>query len=347
METYDGPLPSGIVLQEAASDVNTKVNSALQSARKSSGAKSPALEEAVYKLLGKPDYTSPHLAPIEAWANGLPEAKGKVPGKVYQPAAADSQYKDPITVLEVGTLAKVMLVAGIRIGVDKLGHFFQLGYTHYYRKTLGRGAPSRDNVVTEGDKSEAELFGVQGTGVYSFADLAANHAGLKFYEDLARSPDMTFDIHKYINQPWNEQSNPNLYGGLQSNLWLNNLEGAWTGTLTWTDGSTSQTAICNAKLKVNGARSYDELKNGIKNLEGTYQYLHPKASYTSGVLTGKIRNHKNADGAVDRVDLDVDWKEGGASGKGTLAMRSLSQMDGKWGRLGSADNGGTWTFRKT
>jgi hypothetical protein len=345
METYDGPPPGGIVLQEAVSDINTKVNAALDAARKTAS-KSPALEDAVYKLLGKPQAPHWEYAPIESWANDLPEAKDKVPGKVYQPVAKDSQYQDPLTVASMGGLAKVMQVASIIIGVDKLGHFFQLGYDHYYKNSLGPGAPARDDVIKEGDKSEADIYGIKTTGVYSFADLEANRAGMKFYEDLAAAPGMAFDIRKYINPNWNEQANPNLYGFTRTGMWTSNLEGSWTGTLSWTDGSTSKTATCNMRLTVGLALTRQELKDWVKNLDGTYQYLHPRASWTSGVVTGKAKPQKNANEAVDRVDIDVDWKEGTAAGKGTLVMRSMTKMDGKWGRGGSADNGGTWTFTK-
>jgi hypothetical protein len=334
------------VLQDAVSDINTKVNDALADARKSSGGRSPRLEEAVYKLLGKPNRIPFHMAPIEDWAAALPEAKDKVPGKVYQPLDSDSQYKDNSV---WGGLAKVMQVAGIYIGVDKLGHFLQLGYNEYYLRTLGPGALSTDDAATEGDKTEEGIYGLLTTGVYSNADIAANRAGLKFYQDLAAAPNMAFDIRKYISAQWNEQSNQNFYGGGHWDLMAKSVEGSWTGTFTWTDGSTTRTAICNAKLDVSTdirIVSLAEVQDHVKSVTGTYQYSHPLASFTSGELKGKIRSHMTKAGAVDLVTLEVDWTEGKATGKGTLTMRSPTQMDGKWGRLASADNGGTWAFRK-
>jgi hypothetical protein len=94
--------------------------------------------------------------------------------------------------------------------------------------------------------------------------------------------------------------------------------------------------------------SFAEVKDHVKSVTGTYQYSHPLASFTSGELKGKVRSHmdKAKGNAVDLVTLEVDWTEGKAAGKGTLTMRSPTQMDGKWGRLASADNGGTWAFRK-
>jgi hypothetical protein len=64
METYDGQLPSGVSLNEMGAAVNVKVNSALAAARAElgGGSKSPALETALFKRLGKPSLLSPHLA---------------------------------------------------------------------------------------------------------------------------------------------------------------------------------------------------------------------------------------------------------------------------------------------
>ena len=346
METYDGPPPTGVVLNDTTSDINDKVNNALRAARGTSGSKSPALETALFNLLGKPVPPKLWLAPIESWAMGLQEATAATSGKIYQPLAANSQYQDTTTVVSIGGLAPIMLVNKVLIGTDKLGHFFQIAYTEYYQRRIGAGSVSHDDAVTQGDKSEAGILGLGRTGVFSYGDIAANQAGLRFYEELAKTPAMTFDISKYVTDKWNEQSNPNLYGGQVSSLWKNNIPGKWAGTFSWKDGSTLSVAPVAAVVNATGARSYDELKKGLSHLEGTYQYVHPNASFTSGVLTGTIESIKNADGAIYRLDLNLEWSEGPAKGKGTMTMVSMNKLDGKWGRLGSDDDGGSWTFHK-
>ena len=190
------------------------------------------------------------------------------------------------------------------------------------------------------------MFGLALTGVYSHADLAANKAGLAFYESLATSPNLTFDIRNHIGWSWNEQENPNYYGGKLHAMWLDNIPGQWAGTFTWNDDKTCPGAAINADLKIIGAKTYDDLNNNSSNIDGTYQYLYPKASYTSGVLTGKIAEITNSDGAVYRLALTVNWKEGTGEGKGALDMLTMYQLIGDWGRGSSANDGGSWTLHK-
>jgi hypothetical protein len=82
---------------------------------------------------------------------------------------------------------------GVYFGVDKLTHFHQLGWSYYtlyrslrseglsdaaaYRKVLHRYAHT--SFI-----AEANLFGTIGTGLYSNADMAANHMGFKFFVNL-------------------------------------------------------------------------------------------------------------------------------------------------------------------
>lgn len=342
METYDGPLPSDITLTDTAGDINGKVNAALQNARmtlKSSGGKGASLCEEVYKLLGATKLSHIQYAMIELWANALPQAKPGTPGKIYQFDIKASQYKGGV----FGGLAPVMQVNDIRFGTDKIGHFFQLGYDHYYERTVGKGALSRDDAIRDGSKSEEGSFGLDITGVYSNADIAANKAGMKFYEDLARNPNLTFDIKAYISSDWNEVSNPNDY---KAGVYHDNIPGDWSGTFEWTDGSTSKNSPVTAKMTVSSGTDYKKFMAGIYIVEGTYRYAHPLSADTSGKLTGEVVAEKTAAGAVHKLNIDVEWVEGRSRGRGTLEMTNLSQMVGKWGRGGSSDNGGKWQFRK-
>lgn len=55
-------------------------------------------------------------------------------------------------------------------------------------------------------------FGLRSTGVGSRGDLAANAAGLRFYDDLAANPrGYQFDILRYVTAAWNEQVSGNVY----------------------------------------------------------------------------------------------------------------------------------------
>lgn len=347
METYDGPLPAGITLKDATQDINAKVNAALKAPKEKTAGKSPALENEVYKALGLPVLPYLQYAPIESWANALPRASAGAQGTIYQPKVEDSQYRDTSTAIRVGGLAPVMLVGDVLFGVDKIGHFFQLGYANYYKLTQGAAKLSPADAATEGDKTEVGLYGLQTTGVYSNADLAANRAGMKFYQEIAASPSLLFDIRKYVSDKWNEQNNLNLYdNGITHTLMRNNIPGRWSGTMSWRDGSTSEVAGVNAEMDVTGARTMDELGKGLQHITGKYQYKHPRAGFTSGELEGTMTHTKNADGAIVRTDMDVNWKEGGASGRGSLVLSGLRMMSGRWGRAASKDDGGDWRFTK-
>lgn len=78
---------------------------------------------------------------------------------------------------------------GIYFGVDKLGHMFNQGYQYFeaYQKALEAGASSEEATKTAVDwgvRTEDGIFGRIVTGVYSNGDLAANYAGLIFYQNL-------------------------------------------------------------------------------------------------------------------------------------------------------------------
>lgn len=78
---------------------------------------------------------------------------------------------------------------GYYMGTDKLDHFFQQGHG-YYRLSLRK--EKHDSVaaaVAHGVKQEHTYFGTRFSGVYSNGDLAANYAGMKFYQNL-RQPVM-------------------------------------------------------------------------------------------------------------------------------------------------------------
>ena len=348
METYDGPLPANVSLIEASAAINDKVNLALKAARDKTAGKSPAMAAEVYALLGKPTFPKVHLAPIEDWASRLLKAEANRPGMIYEPRVEDSQYRG--TTVGIGTreFAPVMQVGQTLFGVDKLGHFFQLGYKEYYARTLSPDSLSTDDAGKEGDKSEVGTYGLGFTAVYSRADIAANRAGLKFYQALDAAPGVAFSIRSYLTDQWNEQSNTNLYTkALTKQMFTNNLPGQWQGSMSWADGSTAVAITFPATFDISGVQTMDELRRSIQHFTGKYQYRHPLASFTSGVLEGTLSSAVNSDGAVIASEIDLTWTEGGASGKGKLKVESLKSMSGTWGRGGSATDGGAWRFTKS
>jgi|GEM_PF-6809369 len=110
-----------------------------------------------------------------------------------------SRYKAPYTEsiywerpINYATLSPTIRMYGVEFGTDKLDHLFQQGYS-YYRKysaavNEGRSEPEALKAAVEWGRSTENLFyGYAVSGVYSNADLAANLAGLKFYQSLANT----------------------------------------------------------------------------------------------------------------------------------------------------------------
>lgn len=110
-----------------------------------------------------------------------------------QPARFRTSYLKSIFILNPGiaiTISPTVRLFGSEFGTDKIAHIFQQGYTYYklYRRALAEGETPSDatgKAIHWGQKSERTFYGTLVAGVYSNGDLAANYAGLKFYQGLS------------------------------------------------------------------------------------------------------------------------------------------------------------------
>ena len=89
------------------------------------------------------------------------------------------------------TVSPTVKIYGAQFGTDKIAHFFQQGYTYYkiYNRALAEGLTpdeARRKAVRWGQMTERTFYGTLASGVYSNGDLAANYAGMKFYQGLTR-----------------------------------------------------------------------------------------------------------------------------------------------------------------
>lgn len=141
--------------------------------------------------------------------------------------------------------AHTVKACGVYFGTDKLVHFHHLGESYYklYRALLKTGLSKEEayrkvieHYTGGGFLSEKSIFGFIGTGVYSNADLAANHAGFKFLLNLTEKVVWEGQeleplvvrcgvfwrlnqhvryrsgwFHAFISDHWNEALNPSLY----------------------------------------------------------------------------------------------------------------------------------------
>lgn len=109
------------------------------------------------------------------------------------------------------------------IGIDKLGHFLGTGFLYFER--MYHDGKTYADILRFGEKTERSYFGLALTGVYSYADLAANIDGFDFWERMMGFGDKAnmqpyvgcennrwvvhamFDIADYINPAWDEAEN--------------------------------------------------------------------------------------------------------------------------------------------
>lgn len=89
------------------------------------------------------------------------------------------------------TISPTVKMYGHSFGTDKIAHFFQQGYTYHriYSRAAAKGKTKSEatkKAVEWGRVSEFTYYGTFVSGVFSNADLAANYAGMQFYQGLTR-----------------------------------------------------------------------------------------------------------------------------------------------------------------
>lgn len=87
------------------------------------------------------------------------------------------------------TISPTIHMHGEEFGTDKIAHIFQQGFDYYkkYRRALRKGAGEKaalQKAIRWGQMTERTYFGTWVSAIFSNADLAANYAGLKFYQGL-------------------------------------------------------------------------------------------------------------------------------------------------------------------
>lgn len=188
-------------LRQAIETINAQIethqNCLPTNARKQSGCESTAKEQArldylrsndavarqVYQLLG---------AGVPPFTNGgtwmdLHRFRGQ-PAR-YRTSFFKSIFLPwPTTAM---TVSPTVNMYTWQFGTDKIAHLFQQGYSYYkiYTYALAAGKTPEEatkQAVRWGQGTEHYIFGTLIAGVYSNGDLAANHAGLRFYQGLTR-----------------------------------------------------------------------------------------------------------------------------------------------------------------
>ncbi len=118
---------------------------------------------------------------------------GKLEARVMEDESLDtirvefdhSVYRDLVfaespTISLTRHLAVLLRVGDVYFGADKFGHFFSEGYSYYEMYRDG----DEFSALQFGDLTESTFYGELTTGIFSYADLAANLNGLRFWNRI-------------------------------------------------------------------------------------------------------------------------------------------------------------------
>ena len=118
----------------------------------------------------------------------------------------DSIYRDIDYIegfsLKLKELSNVVNINGHLVGLDKMGHYFAEGW-RYYELTHHDGL-TLEQALEWGKEKEAGLFGFTTTGIFSYADLAANFNGWRFWNKVLLKHDDPLKgvIANFFNRPY-------------------------------------------------------------------------------------------------------------------------------------------------
>lgn len=221
--------------------LNDKMNSALDDvAAKTNSCDRFELQAKLYKDLG-----GVFIANIEKWSKEDPYAiQFPIEKSIYSTVKdekGDHSFRR-LTKFGAYYTQGLLRVNNINIGDDKLGHFFQLGYSMYYSvewkkdhkfkdirdyKQKAAAAIALDNkFIKKNDFTETDdivgafaqfqedgEWGMKADYVKSYGDMAANYEGYLFWKSLTEGSNPYFKCDgnrfaKVRNFDWNEYINP-------------------------------------------------------------------------------------------------------------------------------------------
>ena len=138
------------------------------------------------------------------------------------------------------TISETVDLYGAEFGTDKIAHIFQQGYTYLriYERALARNL-SKEAATKKacdwGRRSERTFYGNLVSGVYSNADLAANFAGLKFYQNLTGEIKISTETKSPLvvleNGFWKFNESVNFSENLLKPFVSNHLNEAWNSSI--------------------------------------------------------------------------------------------------------------------
>ena len=221
-------------LQDAAEAINERINAdvaeALSRVNARHDAASCPCRTTVNAIRDHFDYLI--IARPELWATKtslvqrIPATPGEEPQFRRRYLYGATSPLDPVLWMPPSPTIEI---SGIRLGADKLGHFFSDGAwaEGAYRRALKKGSTDDDalrQAVQYSIATERTIWGRGTSGILSLADLEANYQGLLFYRGLCGGPHPAltrtpagwrlgrpFDIREYVSPEWDESWEPNIY----------------------------------------------------------------------------------------------------------------------------------------
>lgn len=177
---------------------------------------------------------------IEKWAEKsatIPKIQEKIDAAEYI-YRGSSFWRLPL--MDLSGIAHSIKLAGHIIGTDKLGHFMAEGLKYYELVTEDDGG-SLQKAIRWGVDTEEGIYGLGVSGVKSYADLAANLDGYRFWASIldgetpyfACAGGQFFMVREftwldYVTDAWDEGINCSVYtkhmaGVFNSNLFKHEL----------------------------------------------------------------------------------------------------------------------------
>ncbi|MBF0297101.1 MAG: hypothetical protein HQK51_00140 [Oligoflexia bacterium] len=132
--------------------------------------------------------------------------------------------------IHIGKLDSIVKIGEHIVGIDKFAHFFAFGYDSY--KVAFIDNKGVIEALKKSEDTEKGIYGLLGTGVYSYGDLVANYQGMLFWHEfvydnstftqensktLIKCKDnkwvivKNFDVRDYVDYGWDEGINCSKY----------------------------------------------------------------------------------------------------------------------------------------
>ncbi len=224
----------GRELSDATNALNAKVNleieRVLEHANASENGRQLGCHQMVKQIL--PRFRQFIFQDIELWTTNT-TLVDRIPRTPEEELAFRGEYLYRITgPLDLGTKvppSPTIELNRIRIGTDKLSHFFSEGWWYYkwYRKARSRGLEPEESeqyALRRGIFPEKTILGLLASGVFSLGDLEANFQGMRFLVGLCKEDNprlfktdtgwvmrRPFDFRDYVTPEWDESYHPSVY----------------------------------------------------------------------------------------------------------------------------------------